>query len=110
MTPPFPFFSFHSPFFDEVTIDLPSAAQPLRIRAPGAPRNPYIASLSVNGREVTTPVIHHADIANGAQLVFNMSAKPTSWGSNRVVGSFNNAASCGLLRSLYRIGWDYMWS
>ena len=82
------------PFFDKVTIDLPAAKQPLVITSPGAPTKPYIKRVTVNGRELTTPILTHADIANGGHIHFEMSASPQSWASGTLVRPFS--ASFGL--------------
>lgn len=80
------------PFFDKITIDLPSTLQQedgrkktLTITARGAPTKPYIKSLTVNGRQVDTPFIQHADIANGGDIVFEMSDQVESWGNTILV-------------------------
>jgi putative alpha-1,2-mannosidase len=41
----------------------------------------YIQSATLNGRPWTRPWFRHADIANGAKLVFVMGLKPSAWGS-----------------------------
>ena len=73
------------PFFDKVTLHLPGAKHPLVISSKGAPHKPYIKSVSVNGRELDTPVLTHADIASGGYVVFEMSEKPQAWSSNTLV-------------------------
>ncbi len=39
-------------------------------------RNKYIQSVSINGRKLTQPFIHHSDIVAGGQLIFEMGARP----------------------------------
>ncbi|KAG6832064.1 hypothetical protein H0H92_005486 [Tricholoma furcatifolium] len=75
-----------SPFFDKITIQLPPVPQhrdskKLTITALGAPTKPYIKSLTVNGRKVDTPIILHEDIANGGEIVFEMSDVVEEWGN-----------------------------
>lgn len=70
-----------SPFFDKVTIDLPSSNEKLVIIAPGAPSKPFVYSLSVNGHEVERPIIRHDQIAYGGVLSFQMKDTPQGWGS-----------------------------
>ncbi|ACQ78399.1 alpha-1,2-mannosidase [Beutenbergia cavernae DSM 12333] len=70
-----------APLFDRLEVDLPGAARPLVVVAPGAPTLPYVAALRVDGREVTTPFLQHAWIADGAVVEFTMSAEPTDWGT-----------------------------
>ncbi len=70
-----------SPLFDRLEIALPHASRPLRVLAPGAPQLPYVAALRIDARVVTDPVIDHTWIADGADVVFTMSATPTAWGT-----------------------------
>ncbi|EJF59982.1 glycoside hydrolase family 92 protein [Dichomitus squalens] len=71
-----------TPFFDKVTIDLPGAKQPLVITSSGAPKKPYIKSVTVNGRELASPILTHADIANGGHINYEMSSAPQKWSSS----------------------------
>ncbi|KAI0029439.1 glycoside hydrolase family 92 protein [Vararia minispora EC-137] len=73
-----------SPFFDKITVDLPGAARPLTISAPRASRAPYVKSLKIDGRNVEEPFISHWDIADGGDLVFEMSDKPQRWASGTI--------------------------
>ncbi|KAG6839898.1 hypothetical protein C0991_010551 [Blastosporella zonata] len=82
-----------SPFFDKITIDLPPTPQQkdktqkrtLSITALGAQTMPYVKSLTVNGRKVDSPIIRHEDIANGGELVFEMSGVVEEWGNETLV-------------------------
>jgi putative alpha-1,2-mannosidase len=66
------------PFFDKVTVDLPSAPRPLVISAKGAGTKHYIKSYTVNGKNgKTAPVITFGDIVHGGDIVFHMTADPT---------------------------------
>ncbi|WP_033919629.1 GH92 family glycosyl hydrolase [Sphingomonas sp. 37zxx] len=40
----------------------------------------YIASATLNGKPLTTPFLHQAEITAGGQLVLTLSDKPTRWG------------------------------
>ena len=83
-----------SPFFEKVTIRLPPGAatggdvseeeRTLVISAPGAPTHPYVKSLKVDGRAVTTPVLKHGDIVRAHKIEFEMSETPTNWGNRPV--------------------------
>lgn len=43
-------------------------------------QNKYVQSVTVNGKPLETPFLHHADIINGGQLIFEMGPKPNkSW-------------------------------
>lgn len=78
-----------TPFFEKVSIRLPDGAaggasmgeRTLVISAPGAPKKPYVKALSVDGREITQPVLKHGDIVGAERIDFEMSATPTSWGN-----------------------------
>ncbi|KAM5537830.1 hypothetical protein V8D89_008598 [Ganoderma adspersum] len=87
-----------TPFFDKITIDLPAAQRPLVITASGAPQNPYVNSVTVNGRELDAPIITHADIASGGHIEFRMSSTPQSWGSSTLA---QNATRYALSDALY---------
>lgn len=43
-------------------------------------KNKYIRSVYVNGKKWNKAWIRHADLCNGASIVFNMSNQPGSWG------------------------------
>ncbi len=75
-----------SPFYDRVTISLSGKPKPLVITSKGAPTNPYVASLKINGQPVSEPIIRHEDIVNGGEIEFVMSEKPTEWASETLVG------------------------
>ena len=74
-----------SPFYDQITIKLPASEKPLVITSRGAGTKPFVASLTINGRSLSEPVISHADIVNGGHIVFEMSETPTAWGSGTIV-------------------------
>ena len=54
----------------------------LTITAIGARTKPYIKSLTINGISITQPIIKHEQIANGAEVVFEMSDKIEKWGND----------------------------
>ena len=77
-----------SPFFDKITFTLPASSRALTIIATGASTSkPYVCSLTVNGRAISSPIIQHEDIANGGEVVFEMSSEPCVWGSATLSGS-----------------------
>lgn len=71
------------PFFDRVTMYLPNAARPLVVTASGAQTKKYVRGLTIDGVAVDSerPVVTHAQIANGANVIFEMSDTPQAWGS-----------------------------
>jgi hypothetical protein len=76
-----------SPLFSAIDIDLPYPHDPkaasiaLRIRAPGAPYKKYVAGVTVNGRALSRPILKHADLIGGGDIIFRMSTERTDWGS-----------------------------
>ena len=76
----------YRPFFDKVTVHLPNAQLPLVISAPGASSKPYIKSLTIDGEAHNSPIIQHAQISQGAVLVFEMSDTPQAWASSTLQG------------------------
>jgi putative alpha-1,2-mannosidase len=53
----------------------------LTITAQGAQTKPYVKSLAINGQIFTSPIIRHDQIAEGGEIVFEMSDKIESWGN-----------------------------
>jgi len=39
-------------------------------------RNYYVQSVTLNGKKLEEPFLHHADIVNGGTLLFEMGARP----------------------------------
>lgn len=66
-----------------MTIHLPGASRPLTITSTGAATKPYVKSLAIDGKPISgdRPVITHAQMKDGADVVFEMSAVPQAWGS-----------------------------
>ncbi|EKM58752.1 glycoside hydrolase family 92 protein [Phanerochaete carnosa HHB-10118-sp] len=80
-----------SPFFDYISFSLPSAARPLVISAPGASSGkPYVTAVTIDGVPLSAPIIRHEQIANGADIEFEMSATPASWGSETLKNTTRN--------------------
>ncbi|THH04809.1 hypothetical protein EW145_g5249 [Phellinidium pouzarii] len=81
-----------APFFDKATLHLPGARRPLVITAQGAQSNKYVKSLTIDGMSVNSarPVITHAQIASGANIIFEMSSRPQSWGSETIYQESEN--------------------
>lgn len=75
---------FASPFFDSITIRLPNAARPLKVTSNGAASKPYVKSLIVDGQPTKEPVITHQQIANGGDILFDMSEQAEAWASSTI--------------------------
>lgn len=72
---------FGSPLFDEAEMDL-GGGKTLRVRAPGnGPNAPYVQSVRWNGKPWTRNWIDHAELAKGGELVFEMGAQPSRFGT-----------------------------
>lgn len=54
----------------------------MAISAIGARTKPYVKSLTINGKKVDRPVIRHDQIAEGAEIVFEMSDTIEQWGND----------------------------
>nr|POF11070.1 putative glycosidase [Quercus suber] len=77
-----------APFFEKVTIRLPSSPaaggyeeHELVIEAPNAPRWPFVRSLTIDGVSITKPVITHSQIISAEKIVFEMADVPQAWGA-----------------------------
>lgn len=76
-----PVYSIGRPMFREMTVKLPEGKQ-MHISAPKLSKeNRYVASVKLNGRRIDTPFISHKDFVAGGELTFEMSPKPTKWGT-----------------------------
>lgn len=62
-------------------ISLAVAGGTLVIDAPLAgPSHPYVRAVTLNGEPLAHPWLHHADLAGGGTLHFDMSDQPEAWG------------------------------
>ncbi len=69
----------NGPSFKKVTIHLGNEKD-IIISAPNASaENVYVKSVSINGKEWHKPWFRHADIQNGAEIIFDMSDKPSGF-------------------------------
>jgi putative alpha-1,2-mannosidase len=81
---------FCRPLFERISIDLnphhhyptSTPSKKLIVTAIGARSKPYIKSLTINGISINQPIIKHEQIANGAEVVFEMSEKVEMWGND----------------------------
>ncbi|KAI2601883.1 glycoside hydrolase family 92 protein [Hypoxylon sp. NC1633] len=81
-----------SPFFEKVTLRLPTGAasggevggseRTLVIEAPNATFKPYVKGLSVDGRSIDRPTLRHEEIVVASLIRFEMSETPTRWGED----------------------------
>ena len=71
-----------SPLFDKATIHLENGKTFTIEAKNNSKENKYIQSVKLNGSNYEYSFINHTDIMNGGNLVFKMTNKPTSWGTN----------------------------
>ncbi len=76
------YYYLHGPSFPEIIIHLENGRSIRIIGENASPKNVYVQSLRVNGKEWNRPYITHADLANGAVLDFIMGDKPSFWGES----------------------------
>jgi predicted alpha-1,2-mannosidase len=68
---------FGSPLFNRAELQVSATGRKLIIEARNnAPDHPYIQSVRWNGKPYSKTWIHHADLARGGHLLFEMGAKP----------------------------------
>jgi predicted alpha-1,2-mannosidase len=70
-----------SPIFDRSVLRMGNGKMLEIVARNNSAKNLYIQSATLNGRPWSKPWFRHADIANGAKLVFAMGPKPSAWGS-----------------------------
>lgn len=71
-----------SPLFQKATINLENGKQ-FTVQANNiSEENKYIQSIRLNGKNHPFSYINHTDIVNGGTLIFEMTNKPTNWGTD----------------------------
>lgn len=76
-----PTYAIGAPYFPHMIIHLENG-KTIDIRAPEvSDRNRYIQGVTLNGKPYDKNWLHHADLAGGAELVFQMGAQPSHWGA-----------------------------
>ncbi|KAG1733237.1 glycoside hydrolase family 92 protein [Suillus paluster] len=88
-----------SPFFDEVEIRFPSSnVTNLRIISEDAPSKPYVNSFTINGEDISSPIISHNQLLDGSRFEFIMSSQPQAWGSSILFPKNNSFGSHEVVR------------
>jgi hypothetical protein len=84
VTPGQPNYTIGSPLFEEVEINLENG-NTFKIKAiNNSPRNKYIQSAKLNGKDYSRSYILHKDIIAGGELILEMGAEPNhSWGTKK---------------------------
>ena len=70
-----------SPLFDKATINLENGKSFTIQATNNSAENKYIKSVKLNGKNYEFSYLNHQDIVNGGTLVFEMTNKPTNWGT-----------------------------
>lgn len=70
-----------TPLFDKATINLENNNQFNIIANNRSESNIYIESVKLNGKSLDQTFIKHSDIIEGGTLEFNMTNKPSTWGT-----------------------------
>ncbi|MFT4663952.1 MAG: putative alpha-1,2-mannosidase [Polaribacter sp.] len=72
-----------SPVFDKVTVNLENGKHIVINANNNGAKNVYVQSLQVNGSAYEKTYINHEDLANGAELTFEMGSVPNKkWGAS----------------------------
>ena len=67
---------FGAPLFDRATVDLGDGKRLVIETRRSSPKDKYVQSILFNGKSYKKVWFSHADIANGAEIVFNVAGKP----------------------------------
>lgn len=75
-----PVYSIGRPMFETASFNLPDGKK-FTVKATNFSKgNKYIKSATLNGKPLAKPFFSHADLANGGELVLEMSPVKTDWG------------------------------
>jgi hypothetical protein len=78
-----PTYAIGSPLFTKATVNLGKGKR-LVVSAPkNSAKNIYIKGVTVNGKNWTSTALPHELIATGGKIEFDLTDKPTNWGSGR---------------------------
>jgi hypothetical protein len=78
-----PTYAIGAPLFTKATIRLADGKK-LTVSAPkNSAKNLYVKGVKVNGKKWTSTNLPHSLIADGGKIEFDMTDKPSSWGSGR---------------------------
>ncbi|MDT3402152.1 GH92 family glycosyl hydrolase [Mucilaginibacter terrae] len=83
------YYLLNSPMLKQVTLHQENGKD-FRITAKNlSAQNVYVKSVKLNGKDFDQAWIEHADIVKGGELTFEMTSKPTSWGTKVLPPSKN---------------------
>jgi predicted alpha-1,2-mannosidase len=69
------------PFVDRAVLHLARGKTFTVTAAPLDDAHPYVGTVTLNGRPLERPFLHHAQILAGGELHFTMQAEPGNWGA-----------------------------
>ncbi|MBU0474636.1 MAG: GH92 family glycosyl hydrolase [Bacteroidetes bacterium] len=76
-----PYYLLTAPYFKETKIKLEQGKEFKIVAEKLSDKNVYIKSAKLNNKPFNQAWIDHSDIINGGELVFEMTDKPSDWGS-----------------------------
>ena len=71
-----PEYSIGRPLFDKVEIKVANNKMVTLVAKNNSPVNKYIQSVTINGKQAINPIITHADLLEGGEIVFKMGLEP----------------------------------
>lgn len=89
VTPGVPEYNIGTPMFQKVMIHLPNGKNFVVEGKNVSAKNRYIQSASMNGNTLNNYWFSHTDLENGAKLVFEMGAQPSTWAKDPQKDAFS---------------------
>ena len=88
VTPGSDMYAIGRPFVPEATLNLPNGHRFTVSASPMDDAHPWVGAVTLNGKPLDRPYLHHADILAGGELHFRMQSTPNrQWGAVGAVGS-----------------------
>jgi len=97
-----PLYAIGSPMFQSVTLHLQNGKNFIINSANSSLTNPFIQSLSVNGKSWQQLIIPHSALLAGGEMVFNMGSQISSWPANNnpsELSETRHAPKCKIVNS-----------
>ncbi len=84
-----PYYLITAPYFKQTVIHLEKGKEFKIIAHNYSDKNVFIKSATLNGKPFDQAWIEHKDIVKGGELIFEMSSKPSEWGSKVLPPTIN---------------------